>query len=145
MESACARLRASGLRVTGPRIAILGALLARGEPASIEQIHARAGSGRCDLVTVYRCVAAFEQIGLVRRCRFLDGTCLYEFDGGRAAQYRVVCRRTRQALPIDPAAASELAAALGRVEDSLRAKGFSEVGHVVELYGTPPPEGQAPT
>ena len=144
LEAACARLRACGLRVTEPRIAILAALISRSEPGSIEQIHAQVGSGQCDLVTVYRCIAAFEEIGLVRRGYFLDGACLYEIDTGGPAQYHVVCRQTHQVQPVDPAAAGALAAALHRVEESLRAKGFTEVGHIVEFFGTPPAAGAGP-
>ena len=39
IEVAVARLRAAGLRITQPRIAILNALIRRDKPASIEQIH----------------------------------------------------------------------------------------------------------
>ena len=138
LESACVRLRACGLRVTEPRMAILSALLSRSEPGSIEQIHGQVGSGRCDLVTVYRCMAAFEEIGLVRRGYFLDGACLYEIDAGGPAQYHVVCRKTHEVQTVDPATAGELVAALHGVEESLRAKGFTEVGHIVEFFGTPP-------
>ncbi len=138
LESAVARLRECGLRVTAPRLAVLSTLLSRDEPASIEQIHSQVGAGQCDLVTVYRCMTAFEEIGLVRRGYFLDGACLYEIDAGRPARYHVVCRQTRQVRPVDPGPASELTAALRSAEDALRAKGFTDVGHIVEFFGTPP-------
>jgi Fur family ferric uptake transcriptional regulator len=141
LESACARLRAGGLRITEPRLAILAALLARNEPASIEQIHTQVGAGQCDLVTVYRCITAFEEIGLVRRSYFLDGACLYEIDAGRPAQYHVVCRGARQVRKIDPESVSELTAALRKTEELLRSQGFTEIGHIVEFYGTAPGEG----
>jgi len=141
LESACSRLRASGLRVTEPRLAILSALLSRDEPASIEQIHAQVGAGQCDLVTVYRCMAAFEEIGLVRRGYFLDGACLYEIDAGKPARFHVVCRRTRRVHNIDPGAAAELTAALASIEDMLRSRGFTEVGHILEFIGTAPAAG----
>jgi Fur family ferric uptake transcriptional regulator len=141
LESACARLKAGGLRITAPRRAILAALLSRSEPASIEQIHSQLVAGQCDLVTVYRCMAAFEEIGLVRRGYFLDGACLYEIDAGKPVRYHVVCRRTRRVHTIDSGASPELAAALHRVEETLRAQGFTEVGHVVEFFGTAPVSG----
>src|SRR5579871_4865828 len=56
LEQACAHLKSAGLRITRPRLAILEALLARVEPASIEQIHEMLGTDKCDLVTVYRCM-----------------------------------------------------------------------------------------
>lgn len=67
LDAACTRLREAGLRITQPRIAIINALIARSRPISIEQIHAELNSKSCDLVTVYRCLGAFEEIGLVRR------------------------------------------------------------------------------
>jgi Fur family ferric uptake transcriptional regulator len=57
LDLACARLKAAGLRITQPRIAILDALIKRSLPASIEQIHGDLAGSACDLVTVYRCLA----------------------------------------------------------------------------------------
>lgn len=138
LAGTCERLKAAGLRVTRPRRRILAALLARRGPATIEQVHEELGAGRCDLVTVYRCMAAFEEIHLVRRTYFLDGTCLYEIDLGQSERYHIVCKNTRQLDEIDGGATAELAEALRRVEDSLRAKGYGEVSHVVEFIGTAP-------
>ncbi|MEI6862119.1 MAG: transcriptional repressor, partial [Verrucomicrobiota bacterium] len=78
VELACARLRTAGLRITQPRIAILQALASRAKPASIEQLHEDLAHTSCDLVTVYRCLAAFQELGLVRRCYFENGTSLYQ-------------------------------------------------------------------
>jgi len=142
LESACERLRACGLRITEPRLAILAALFSRDEPASIEQIHSQVGAGQCDLVTVYRCMTAFEEIGLVRRCYFLDGACLYEIDAGRPVRYHVVCRGARELRHIDSEAASELTAALRKTEELLRSQGFTEVGHIVEFFATAPAPAQ---
>ncbi len=138
VEMACARLKAAGLRITRPRLAILAALAARREPASIEQIHEELGPARCDLVTVYRCIAAFEEISLVRRTYFLNGTSLYEINLGGAARYHVVCKNTRRVDDIDEATTAELTRALHGVEELLRTKGYTEVSHVVEFIGTPP-------
>ena len=80
IETATARLKAAGLRITQPRIAILEAMIAFGQPASIEQIHGELSEDSCDLVTVYRCLAVFEELGLVRRSFFHNGTSLYEIE-----------------------------------------------------------------
>jgi Fur family ferric uptake transcriptional regulator len=140
MERACARLKSAGLRVTQPRLAILAALVKRGEPASIEQIHAELGGSRCDLVTVYRCMAAFEEIGLVRRAFFLSGTSLFAIDLGKGSRnrYHVLCRQTRRMGEIDPAASEELARALENVEKALHEKGYTDLGHIVEFFGVAP-------
>src|SRR5688572_6385389 len=84
LDVACTRLRESQMRVTKPRVAILNALLKRQAPVAIEQLHEELEAGSCDLVTVYRCLAAFEDIGLVRRSFLHNGTSLYEINvGGR--------------------------------------------------------------
>ena len=62
IDIACSRLKAAGLRITQPRVAILEALIKRAQPASIEQIHNDLANSACDLVTVYRCLAAFQEV-----------------------------------------------------------------------------------
>ena len=74
---ATARLRTAGLRITQPRLKILATLVKFGRPTSIEVIHDDLGRRGCDLVTVYRCLAAFEDIGIVRRSYFHNGTTLF--------------------------------------------------------------------
>src|SRR5690242_16978641 len=73
VDVATSKLKAAGLRITQPRLAILAALNKRAQPTSIEQLHLDVGADNCDLVTVYRCMAAFEDIGLVRRAFFHNG------------------------------------------------------------------------
>jgi len=51
-------------------VAIIEALIRREHPVSIEQLHHDLANDACDLVTVYRCLAVFEELGLVRRCFF---------------------------------------------------------------------------
>lgn len=144
IEEACSRLKSAGLRITRPRIAILTVLAERREPASIEQIHSELGPGRCDLVTVYRCIAAFDEINLVRRAFFLEGTCRYEINLGAPSRYPVVCRRTRRVEDLDAETAAELGRTLHAVEEHLRALGYAEVGHLVEFFGIAPAPIRAP-
>ena len=138
VELACAKLKEAGLRITQPRVAILAALIKAGRPTSIDAIHGELGSNSCDIVTVYRCMAAFESIGLVRRAFLINGTSLYEINLGDPNRYHVVCKQTNQVQEIDAASASELRRAVQVVEDTLRAQGYSEVGHIVEFFGKSP-------
>lgn len=138
LEVACTHLKSAGLRITRPRLAILEALISRSEPASIEQIHETLGTDKCDLVTVYRCISAFEDIRLVRRALFVNGTCLYALNLGRPARYHVVCKQTQRMDALDPEASAELAKALQNVEERLRAMGYADVAHMVEFSGTAP-------
>lgn len=139
VKEACAQLKAAGLRITQPRVAILTALLARGRPASIEQLHGDLQKTSCDLVTVYRCLAAFEEIGLVRRSFFHNGTSLYEITLNQAkSRYHVVCKNTRSVEEIEPDITLELQDAVRKIEELLRARGYKGVTHVVEFFGVAP-------
>ena len=148
LEVACTRLKAASLRVTQPRLAILDVLIRHGRPLSIEAIHARLDSRTCDLVTVYRCMAAFEAIGLVRRAFLNNGTSLYEIRIGDSPRYHVVCKGTNKVEEIDPETTTALSEALRIVEESLKARGFTDVSHIVEFFGHSPAarrgEGAAP-
>lgn len=138
LNIACARLRAAGLRITQPRIAILTALIKRGQPTTIEQIHDDLEKGSCDLVTVYRCLSAFEDIGLVRRSFCHNGTSLYALSLGDAHPYHVISRDTNEVQEIDPEVTAELRRNVLQIEELLRSRGYSNVTHVVEFFGHHP-------
>lgn len=138
LQQACGRLKAAGLRITQPRIAILEALMKRSIPISIEQLHAdlSASSGAsCDLVTVYRCLAAFEELGLVRRCFFHNGASLYQLSLDDTPTYHVVDKAQDSVAPLDADLAEELQAALRSIEEKLAARGYDQVSHLVEFFG----------
>ena len=143
LNLACARLKAAGLRITQPRIAILAALAKRGQPTTIEQIHADLESGSCDLVTVYRCLSAFEDIGLVRRSFFHNGTSLYALSMGEAHPYHVICKETNRVQEIDPETTAELRRNVVHIEELLKSRGYNNVTHVVEFFGLAPADTEA--
>lgn len=136
IETAIARLKSSGLRITQPRVAILESMLRLGQPASIEQIHNGLSDSSCDLVTAYRCLAVFEELNLVRRSFFHNGTSLYEINLGSTNRYHVICKASNRVEEIDPETTAELRRAVKQVEDTLKSRGYSEVSHMVEFFGT---------
>ncbi len=138
VELATAKLKSAGLRITQPRLAILAALSKRAQPTSIEQLHEDVGADNCDLVTVYRCMAAFEEIGLVRRAFFHNGTALYEINLGQPTRYHVVCKATNRVEELDAELADELRRAIETVQEKLRARGYVDIGHIVEFFGQAP-------
>jgi Fur family ferric uptake transcriptional regulator len=138
VELACSKLKEAGLRITQPRVAILAALIKAGRPTSIDALHGDLGQSACDIVTVYRCMAAFESIGLVRRAFLINGTSLYEINLGDPNRYHVVCKQTNKVEELDSASANELRRAVQLVEDTLRTQGYTEVGHIVEFFGKSP-------
>jgi Fur family transcriptional regulator, ferric uptake regulator len=139
LDMACARLKSAGLRITQPRIAILEALLKRTAPASIEQIHGELVNSSCDLVTVYRCLAAFQEVGLVRLCYFHNGTSLYQIAlDNDTAPYHIVSKENNEIAELDAESSAELRAVLKRIEDNLRARGYTDVSHLVEFFAQQP-------
>ena len=133
IDFACARLRSAGMRITRPRISILEVLARQTSPIAIEKLHAQLDEGQCDLVTVYRCLAAFEELHLVRRSFLHSGTCLYELSlGDRPSHYHVVCRECGRIEPIDyfPVTAAET---------SLLERGYTQLTPLVEFFGICPP------
>ena len=135
---ATARLKSAGLRVTQPRMTILEALCRQTIPVSIEHLHAGLPAGSCDLVTVYRCMAAFERGGLVRRAVIHQGTSLYQIAFGQPETYHVVCRSSGQLAPLSPEVSRELQRAVAKAREELRDKGYREVAHMLEFSGVAP-------
>jgi Fur family ferric uptake transcriptional regulator len=138
IEVACNRLKAAGLRITQPRVAILEAMIKRAQPASIEQIHGDLANSACDLVTVYRCLAAFQEVGLVRLCYFHNGTSLYQINLASENPYHVLSKETNEIEELDPENAAELRAVVSRIQESLKARGYSEVSHLVQFFAQKP-------
>jgi Fur family ferric uptake transcriptional regulator len=120
------------MRVTKPRVAIIEALLKRESPVSIEQLHQELNERSCDLVTVYRCLSAFEEIGLVRRSFHHNGTSLFEFaHGGRQRSYHILCKSCGKSEPVDYFSVDGL-------ERVLKERGYTQLTHLVEFFGICP-------
>lgn len=138
LQVACKRLKSAGLRITQPRIAILETLIGRSLPASIEQIHAELSGTICDLVTVYRCLAAFEELGLVRRCFFHNGASLYQIALDDSPAYHIVDKTSNAVSELDQELAQELSLAMRKIEQKLIARGYTNVSHLVEFFARAP-------
>ena len=94
-------LRANGQRVTEPRQAVLDILTHEHGPFTAEELHARLKKGACDMVTVYRVLAAFAELNLVRRCDFGDGAYRYEFNTGEQHHHHIICRNCHSVEVLD--------------------------------------------
>jgi Fur family ferric uptake transcriptional regulator len=127
-------LRASGLKVTKPRLALLEILTEEHGPFTTEELHARIPTSHaaapCDLVTIYRCLAKFEALGLISRCDFGDGLIRYELRS-KIHHHHIICRICRRAEPLPQCP----------VEDQSIRKlklGFRDVFHRLEFFGVCP-------
>jgi len=127
LETALQTLRDNGSRVTEPRKAILALLTREHGPFTIEEIHQRM-KGAGDLVTVYRSLAAMEEINIVRRCDFGDGTYRYEFNTGEHHHHHLICRVCRSVRIMEFCVADGL-------ERMARQLGYANVSHTLEIFG----------
>lgn len=131
LDEARNRIRNAQMRITKPRIAIIESLLQHEGPVSIERIHHDVGANVCDLVTVYRCLSAFETIGIVRRSYLHNGTCLYELTLSAPQHYHVSCKSCGKTEKVDYFSVEGM-------ERTLQDRGYSEVTHVVGFFGVCP-------
>ncbi len=136
LEQACARLKSAGLRITLPRIAILTTLFRQTQPVTIEHIHDNLSNRSCDLVTVYRCLAAFEELNLVRRSYFHNGTSLYQIQLGTKPLYHVVSKTDNTVTTLPEDLTSELRAVIQKIEGELTSRGYTGVSHMAEFFVT---------
>lgn len=128
LEGALQTLRDHQARVTEPRRAILTVLTREHGPFTTDEIHQRMEKGVCDLVTVYRSIAAMEEIDLVRRCDFGDGSYRYEFNTGEHHHHHIICRVCRSVKTLDFCVADGL-------ERMARQLGYGNVTHTLEIFG----------
>jgi len=122
------RLRASPLRLTRKRERILRALLSFERPMSAANLRDRAELPASDLVTVYRTLEAFEGVGVVQRVPLDSGGDLFELTAPDDHFHHFLCKKCHRAERIDACIGKEL-------EEEARKRGFSEVSHVIEVYG----------
>lgn len=88
-DKAISRLRASKLKVTPARTALLAFLCEHHGPFRIEEIHKKTDA---DLVTVYRNLASLEEVGLITKVDFRDSTVRYELRDPEAHHHHVICK-----------------------------------------------------
>ena len=136
-EGVIQRLRAFGLRVTAPRIALLETLSNAGQPVTIEQLSSKIGDNTCDLVTIYRTMAALERAGVVYRCGFsARGAALFNVMTEAGRRYTLIRKGSAVAEELDDESSRELRATIDRIRNRLRERGYGELEHIVEFIAT---------
>jgi len=121
-------LKTSSLKGTQARIAMLEFLTEKHGPFSPEDLHRMLKEKNMDLVTIYRTLAAFEKIGLVRRCDFGDGISRYEFESEKSHHHHVICKSCKRIDNIDKCAAQ-------KVQRVVEEMGYSDISHNMEFFG----------
>jgi Fur family ferric uptake transcriptional regulator len=121
-------MKTSSLKGTQARVALLEFLTEKHGPFSPEDLHNILKEKNMDLVTIYRTLASFEKIGLVRRCDFGDGVSRYEFESEKNHHHHVVCRNCKKVENLDKCSAKGIQKL---VEDM----GYTSVSHNMEFFG----------
>ena len=117
---------------TRQRSAVWAALEAAGEFQSAQQLHARLrthGDG-VGLATVYRTLQQLADDGDVDVLRTADGEAVYRRCSTIQHHHHLVCRSCGRTVELDAAAVERWARRIGEEH------GFTDVEHVVELFGS---------
>ena len=126
-----ARLRQNAQRITGPRQLILEVLRRENHPLTARQIHKQLD---CDLATVYRSLRMLEEMAMVKRFDFGDGTARFELLGQNddGHHHHLVCRECSTVVEIDECFPESFEQRIARQH------GFAGVSHRLEFFGLCP-------
>jgi Fe2+ or Zn2+ uptake regulation protein len=123
-------LRCRGMRMTRPRQRVINVLLDATQPLAAEQIRVRSGLGASDLVTVYRNLDMLLGLGMVQRILLENGTQLFEW-AADSHHHHLVCRQCHRTV--------QLAFCAGELlEKAARNAGYTDISHVMEVFGLCP-------
>jgi Fur family ferric uptake transcriptional regulator len=127
------QLRGRARKITAPRQAILEVLRKREHPITSREILTALPEGECDLATIYRSMHLLEEMGMVHRFDFGDGTARFELVARcDDHHHHLVCRSCAKVVEVTecfPAALEERIA---------NAAGFKSVSHRLEFFGICP-------
>jgi len=98
---------------------------------SAEETHKHLSEGVCDLVTVYRSLEQLERAGVVQLGVRENGTKVYCLSHGNDHHHHLSCRSCGRTERVDVCMGEEL-------EKIGKSFGFSELSHVMELFGLCP-------
>lgn len=128
-------LKANGLRVTQPRIAMLECLLHAPQPMSIDEVRTQAGPGREELIwtTVYRFLLELERLKLVRRVHVSESLAHFELSLPHRHHDHLVCNGCGTVKTL------EESCPVTELERRIASRyGFTEVTHSLEFHGLCP-------
>lgn len=114
--------------MTKKREQVLGALLTFEHPATAEEIRECAELPPSDLVTVYRNLETFEDLGVLQRVPLENGTQLFELTAPDEHYHHLICRRCHKTERLDICMNHE-------VVQQAKAHGYSKLAHLMEVYG----------
>lgn len=124
------RITEAGLRMTAPRKQLIDLLAAAERPLSIDDLSQRS-EGKFDLVTIYRNLEVFREVGVIEVILLENGRTLFELTGEHDHSHHIVCRKCLKTERIDFCVGGEL-------ERFATSRGFSNLSHTIEVFGECP-------
>lgn len=122
-------LKNAGLKITEARKLVITYLTKSHGPFSIEEIHAGIKSKSCNLTTVYRIIANFEEIGIVRKTDVGDRIARFEFRSDAHGHHHLICTQCKIVEIVEQDK-------IQNIEKIAKSKGFSRVNTCLEIFGT---------
>ena len=118
------------MRLTEPRKALLTILEQADRPMSAEQIMAAGGDSQSlDLVTIYRNLSTFCDLGMAQTIQLENGKQLFELQKSEQDHHHhIVCRKCHSVVRLDLCFGGEL-------EKYAQSLGFSDLNHTIEVFG----------
>ena len=134
MSALTGRLRQQARKITGPRAAILEILRRHPHPLTNREIFAAMSGGQCNLATIYRAMHLLEEMGMVKRFDFGDGTARFELvgEGDDGHHHHLVCTRCAEVVEIEECFPREIETRIAATN------GFKSVTHKLEFFGLCP-------
>lgn len=127
------RLRRTSRKLTGPRHQILQTLQHQHHPVTIRELARLLPRGSCDTATIYRSIHLLEEMGLVKRYDFGDGSARFELlREGHGHHHHLVCTRCSSVVELEECFPPELEEAIARKNN------FRAVTHRLEFFGICP-------
>ncbi len=132
LQHALDTLTTHKLRRSKQREDLLKFLIVKHGPFSVEEVHEQNKNLKFDRVTLYRCLTAFEKVGLVRRCDFGDGIARYEYAGDHDHHHHhILCKKCKKVESLDVCLPKEVLRDVGSL-------GYRELTHSLEFFGICP-------
>lgn len=123
-------LREKGLKSTAQRLAVVHVLRTSGKSLSVGEIHdgVKGILGTTGLATIYRTLEMFEELGIVKRLHFPDGSRGYAFSQGEHVHH-MVCVDCKGVFDFPECPVENFDYA------SVEKQGFRVKDHFVQLFG----------
>lgn len=123
------KLKEAGGRVTTQRKRLANEIISFDTPFTADQLYSLLGDLKVDPTTIYRSLATFVELGLIKTVDFADGLVRYEYiPSHKPHHHHIICTKCKK---VD---AVHFCVVEGQ-EKILEKMGYSNVSHRLEFFG----------